>query len=281
MSKMQIICPSCAKNGYIEVSEKDIKGTSRGVLAVNIAENRICSHTFIVYVDNNLMIRDYFLVDFQCKLPDVATTEQIEEKEIQGDELIDTEIIKLNLHALLITFILRAIFKKKKIILINEQNDIREQILNFFEYITQGSFDIDLSILSREEYENYQVNVKNSLDFEDKNVIRDIDKIIDPKKLKVERRIVQKFFSETDKKSSLIVFKNEIQKAYDLSKTVADYITNHKEKEKIYSKNILKYLEKLHKIKLSLQYMNFLIEIVKNYFNVSFRLHLSNVSRMW
>ncbi len=65
MSKMQIICPSCAKNGYIEVSEKDIKGTSRGVLAVNIAENILCSHTFIVYVDKNLMIRDYFLVDFQ------------------------------------------------------------------------------------------------------------------------------------------------------------------------------------------------------------------------
>ena len=44
---------------------KDVK---RGLLAVNIPQNVICSHSFIVYIDKNLVIRDYFIADYQLQI---------------------------------------------------------------------------------------------------------------------------------------------------------------------------------------------------------------------
>ncbi|GAG34301.1 unnamed protein product, partial [marine sediment metagenome] len=80
MTIIQITCPSCKKKGNIEISDDAIKNVSRGLLAINVASNIICDHSFITYVDKNLSIRDYFIADFQIEIPDIAPTEDTEAK---------------------------------------------------------------------------------------------------------------------------------------------------------------------------------------------------------
>ncbi|MFX1394960.1 MAG: hypothetical protein ACFFAH_15510, partial [Promethearchaeota archaeon] len=65
MNKVQINCPICSKTGSIEISHNILKDSLRGLLAINIAKDIICSHSFIAYIDKNLNVRDYFVADFQ------------------------------------------------------------------------------------------------------------------------------------------------------------------------------------------------------------------------
>ncbi len=266
MPKIEIRCPSCSKIGYIDIIEETIKNIKRGVLSVNIAKDTICEHSFIAYVDKNLAIRDYILADFHIELPDVIIEQELEQKISITPDLLNIDLIQLNLHASLITFIIRGIMLKKKIILVSDLNILHDHVINFFEYITQNSFDFDILIVSKEEHEENKKKYKNHLVFENNQVINDKNRIIDPKKLKIEQKIIQEFYADYDVNSSVIILKNEIQKAYILSKTVRDYINNIK--EKLSSKKIINKTNEVHGIKIQIPYFNFLIDIVKNYFEI-------------
>lgn len=266
MPKIEIRCPSCSKIGYIDIIEETIKNIKRGVLSVNIAKDTICEHSFIAYVDKNLAIRDYILADFHIELPDVIIEQELEQKISITPDLLNIDLIQLNLHASLITFIIRGIMLKKKIILVSDLNILHDHVINFFEYITQNSFDFDILIVSKEEHEENKKKYKNHLVFENNQVINDKNRIIDPKKLKIEQKIIQEFYADYDVNSSVIILKNEIQKAYILSKTVRDYINNIK--EKLSSKKIINKINEVHGIKIQIPYFNFLIDIVKNYFEI-------------
>ena len=118
--------------------------------------------------------------------------------------------------------------------------------------------------------EKYKKNYKDSMVFENINITRNVKKLINPKKLFVEKQIVNKFLSEYDLLYSYILLKNEIQKAYQLSKEVVDFMNESKKKNK--NVNMLKIsnqLEKIYGIKISTIYLRFLMEIVKNYFKVA------------
>ena len=69
MAKAEIRCPTCDNVGKLEIAEDSIKNVSRGLLAVNVAPHIICEHSFIVYIDKNLQVRDYFVADFHIELP--------------------------------------------------------------------------------------------------------------------------------------------------------------------------------------------------------------------
>ncbi len=47
MKRIKINCPACNQVGQISVSDEIAKDTLRGLIAINIAENIICSHSFI------------------------------------------------------------------------------------------------------------------------------------------------------------------------------------------------------------------------------------------
>jgi len=127
--------------------------------------------------------------------------------------------------------------------------------------------------------------------FENNEIVQNQQKIIDPKKLKVEKQIVNNFLTEQTS-MGLIFIKNEIFKAYNLAQFIADYINNQiqikKEnrekieenvlvvnflddlvnKEKVFSLKISNELEKKFGIKIQKQFLNFLLEIVQSYFNI-------------
>ena len=56
MVKIEIRCPKCSKRNKIEVSEEEVKNTTRGLYAVNVSEGIICEHSFVAYLDKNLVL---------------------------------------------------------------------------------------------------------------------------------------------------------------------------------------------------------------------------------
>jgi len=265
MAKLQIRCPSCSKNNFIEVSDDKVKNAARGLFAVNIEEGIVCEHSFVAYVDKNFVVRDTFKADFQIELPD-AISEEITEVEKDLSDLFETDLIKLNLTATLLGYVLRAMIYKKKIVIISDQTYMFSQISNFFDYLTQNAFNIDLTVTT---VENYDIKTFGEhFTFKGWEVINDFDGKIQSTKLNVEKTIIQKFLNEYDPLTSLIILKNEIQKAFEISKTIIDVINKIKKNEKVYPKKMISKLEKKHNVKISNPYLNYLYEIVENYFKV-------------
>ena len=268
MPQIQIRCPSCHTNGIIEVDESALKNVTRGLLAVYVDVNTICEHSFVTYVDKNLIIRDYFIAAFHIELPEKVPFEEIEEKQSLDSEKINLDLIKLNLPATLITYVIKSIFLKKKIVLIFEEEFLYGHILNFFKYITHNTFEIDISIISEEQFNQNSKKYRDYMVYDGIKIVKNVKKSINPKKLAVEKQIVQNFFSEIDMSLGLILLRNDIQKAYVISKSIVDIIENQKKDEKINILKISKELEDMYQIKLNSKYLDFLIEIVKFYFEI-------------
>ena len=264
-----IKCPSCGKTGKVEVSQEAIKNVMRGLLAINISSEIICTHSFITYVDRNLQVRDYFVADFHVEIPEIAASKKLKDAIIPGKEIFDIVLIKLNLPATLITYIIKSIFSNQKIVIISNDNFLYNHILNFFKYITHDTFDSNISITTEEDYKKNKKLYKDSMVFHGTYILKNHQKIIFTRKLWVEKEIVSKFMSESELRYSYIVLKNEIQKAFELSEAIFNILQESKKEE---IPNILKItskLEEIYEIKISTHYINFLIEIVKNYFGIS------------
>jgi hypothetical protein len=123
--------------------------------------------------------------------------------------------------------------------------------------------------MSNEEYKENSKLYNEFMVFYENEIVRNIKKSINSKKLAVEKQIVHNFFSEANIDTSLILLRNDIQKASVLSKAIVDIIKNKKEDEKINILKISKELEDMYQIKLSSIYLDFLIEIVKYYYDIN------------
>ena len=264
MLKVKINCPICSKVGLIDVFEDTIKNNARGLIAISVIENIICSHSFIVYIDRNLVVRDYFISDFQIKVPEIALSEEIGKSFVPSKEIINLDLIKLNISAALLAFVLNSIFFKKKIVIISENLFLKNHILNFFKYITKNTFNYEISIITKEDYKSNKTKYRDFVVFEGHI---EKDKIIDSK-LKLEKQISYNFFVEPDLSYSYIILKNEIRKIYLLSKSIADFIRIYKKRNNLNSKVIIDYLFKEYGVKVHFTYLNFLINIVKDYFEL-------------
>ena len=269
MGTVKIRCPTCGEAGNLEIAEEFLKNMSRGLLAINIANKTVCDHSFIAYVDKNLAVRDYFVVDFQVQIPEITPSKSYEDKIVPEKDIVDVDLIKLNLSALELSYILKSIFSKQKIVVILDQLFLYAHFQNFFKYITRNTFEIDLHLTSNETYKKNKKEFTNYMVFREKEILVNNKKIINVNKLDIEKEIVYKFLSERELGFSYLKLKNEIQKAYDFSKLIFDFITNSKKDEKPNALKIRSFLEEAYKIKISPLYMNFLIEIVKYYFGIS------------
>ena len=154
MKKLEVRCPSCSSRGYIEVSEQEVEKAARGVFAVNVSEGIVCEHSFVAYIDKNLSVRDTFIADFQLELPEISPPLVKEPVTSSQLESIDVSLIKLNLTASLLVNIIRAIFFKRKVLILTDQKFMIDQIHNFFDYITKNSFEASILIKSEKQYQH-------------------------------------------------------------------------------------------------------------------------------
>ena len=269
MAKVQIICPSCSKQGYIEIMEETIKNVTRGLLAVNIASHTICEHIFIAYIDKNLNVRDYFIADFQVEIPEIVPKKKFEEFKVPGKDIVDIDLIKLNMPAILLAYTIKSIFAKQKVILITDYKFLYNHIINFFNYIVKDTFSLNIKLMSEEEYKGSKKDFKDYMVFQGTKIINNNDKLINPKKLYIEKQFASKFFSEQELGYSYILLKNEIQKVFELTKSIGEFIKKEEtDGEKTNILKITSFLEKDYNTKINPTYLNFLIEIVENYFNI-------------
>ena len=275
MKKLEVRCPSCSSRGYIEISEEEVEKAARGVFAVSVSEGIACEHSFVAYIDKNLTVRDTFIADFQLELPEI-TAPTVKEPETSSQlESIDVSLIKLNLTATLLVNIIRAIFFKKKVLILTDQTFMVDQIYNFLDYITKNSYETSIRVKSEEEYQSE--SFKDDIILKNNKILQDYDDILNPKKISIERLLVRKFIEEYEPMPSLIYLHNGIQKSYELSETIAERVNNLKKKEKLISKKVIEEIAKVHGIKIQLPYLDFLYEIVENYFKIQIP-RSSNVS---
>ncbi len=267
MAKIEVRCPVCSNWDNIEISDDVTKNVAKGLLAVHIAAGMICEHSFIAYVDKNLIVRDCLIADFKIEAPEVSTTEETEDDIVPEVESINYDLIKLNIPELLMASVFKAIFFGKGVILISDDQFLANHIIHFFKYAMQSLFENDIIAMSKRDYKNDQKNYENYIVFEKREVIQDNNKIIDPKKLGIEKKIAQKFLEEYDLVTGLIILRNEIQKAFEFSKTLADFITNS-EKKAWTSKILIDHINEVYNERIQTNYLIFLYDIVNHYFKV-------------
>lgn len=261
-----IYCPLCSQRGNIDIERDTFKKSQNGLVAINVSDHKICDHSFTFYLDRNFNVRDYLVSDFKLEVPDIQVFDDFEEYQIPDG--LNLDIIKLNFHALTLVSIIRSVMLRKKILLILEDSLFRKQIKEFLNVIFEDAFDFDLSI--EESYKDYKKNKKSykkHIIIHKNELIRDKFKILHQKKLNVERVIIQKFLGEDSPHSSIIVIKNEIQKAFKLAEELAGQI-----RDKIGTdfnlKHLLEKIAEKYGVKLTLTYRVFLCEIIENYFGV-------------
>lgn len=262
---INIACPFCFQRGEMNISDNIIEDSEGGLICVAIAPNTICSHSYLAYIDKNCQVRDYFNVDFHVEFPQTSSSKEIDFKTIPSKDLLNLDLIKLNIPATLIANILKAIFFKKDIIIISDLAFMKEHILNFFKYITKDTFNLDILILAKEQYIKNKKKYKKRLVFDGISVIKNFDKIISSKDIKVEKQLIMNFLTENDPLYSVIVLKNEIQKAYFYAKDIIKLLENYDGKEKLGKKQLINILSESNRINIT--YLDFLLDIVKYYFN--------------
>jgi hypothetical protein len=264
---VHVICPGCGEKGDITISEEDLRRPGRGLLAVNIPKNTLCDHSFTTYIDKNGEVRDYFMVDFEVSLPELAPIEKPPKEEVPKDEIMDIDLIRLNLPAPTLAYILKSIFSGQKVVLITNQEFLKDHFLNFFKFITKQSFDMDISVISEEEHNTNKEMYKGAMVFKRTKILNNYKGLIDPKKLRIEKMIVNKFVSEGDLGYGYIVLKNEIAKAYRFSKRFVKKMEEWEQKNKDLNTLKISYeLEEEFDVDIDNQYLRFLTGIIEEYF---------------
>jgi len=121
--------------------------------------------------------------------------------------------------------------------------------------------------MSELDYRNIKNEFEDYLILRNRKIISDKEKIINPKELEIEQSIIQKFFNEYDLMAGLIILRNEINKAYEFSNSIINFVQNQKDKP-LTSNVIINHLSEKHGEKISMPYLTFLIDIVHYYFKV-------------
>jgi len=277
MGNIELKCPSCRKMGIIEISDEIIDKCQRGIVAINLGKNQICSHSFIAYIDKNLDIRDCILTDFQIELPQLEIKKKDYKVDIPSDESMNIDLIKLNLYPKTLAFLLRLNLFKKSSIIINDNKFLNNHYEKFLSFIFHSLFEINTLILTKNEYKINKNKFDDYIIVEGNNIIKDKEDVLNIKKLKVEEKIVYKFFSEMDTKTSVILLRNEIYKTHILIQSIKEFLKSIKEKEKIDIMRIVNVIKEIHKIEINTDYLGFLIEIIKNYYGIAVPVIYKNV----
>jgi len=256
--KIEVVCPICKTLKELDIPERIINQESF-LTSVLIPEFRVCNHAFMQFINKNFEVRGYQKVDFKIR--------GLELKNKVKPQDIDVFSVKMNLKPEILIHALNAFLLKKKIlILINHDIELKKSIDFFFRYLFQGSFKIDLSIETRKNY-------KRNKDFYESHVILgkktlSVNKQYLNNKFKREKDVINCFYNEVDSLSSIINLRDKIREFYILSNKICESFEEKGRPQYFSRKNVIKDLENTYYIKIKKDYFFFLNNIVKNYFNV-------------
>ncbi|MFX1275282.1 MAG: hypothetical protein ACFFBP_18690 [Promethearchaeota archaeon] len=263
---IKVRCPVCIASGQINIEKNKVTENERGITAVNITENTICEHSFITYIDNNLDIRDCYVCDFKIMLPQITVPELDDYDRLKN---FDINLIKINLLPSVLANIIRVVLMGGKLLYISDQDFLNIHYLKFLEYIFGDTFNLDIIFLSRKEYKKSKKNYKNHVIIDGRKVINDDKRILENSKLKIEQVIVHQFYEEYDEVSGLILLKNEIYKIEKFIHQILKFHQTQKKGQQFRIKDAMLYLNNIFKITIQVPYLEFLLDIIENYFSTN------------
>ena len=190
-----------------------------------------------------------------------------------GLETTETDIfdikllsIRMNVQPETLIYILRSCFRKKRILLlIDEHLDyLRNPIKLFFKIIFEKSFFIDIFILTKKEFQESKDMFENSVILEGKHHVGENSHGIDLNNSNFEQDIIRDFYQDEVKMSELINLRERLEELYALSESIFNYF--ERQTGKYSSRTLIDYLEESFFIKISNNYLDFLIKIVRDYY---------------
>ena len=256
--KIEVVCPICKSSKELDIPERIINRESF-LTSVLIPEFRVCNHAFMQFINKDFEVRGYQKVDFKIK--------GLELKEKLKPHDIDVLNVKMNLKPeMLIQSINAFLFKKKLLLLISNNLELKKSLELFFRYLFQGSFKIDLSIQTRKEYKKNKNYYKDRVILGKKIIGASKDYLNN--KLKREKEVISSFYKEADSLSSIINLRDKVREFYILSKKICQCFEKKGTPHYFNRKDVIRELENACYIKIKKEYFFFLNNIVKNYFNV-------------
>jgi DNA-binding transcriptional ArsR family regulator len=208
--------------------------------------------------------------NLQILLPDMQI-EGIKKLKIPNSEDLDVNIIKKYLDPLSLSYILFGVVSRKKILLLLERVFLKHHLEAFFKLIFKDNFEYEIIVEEIEEYIKDKKLFKDALILGESKVIEGVENKVKERDIKIERNIVEKFYTSYPEKASLITLKNEIKKAYILAEELSNRVVEVREngdKGLLDIKQLFEKLEKKYNIDLVLPYIVFLTDIVEKYFGV-------------
>jgi len=281
MVEVHIECPLCYNKNKIEVQQDIVKESKRGLVAVNVPQFLVCEHAFIAYIDKNLKVRDCIISDFCLELPQFDTKSIFKESPVPESNDVDLYLLSINMNARWLIQILKACFLGKKILVINDLLSIKNHLINFFEFIFQETFKTNIAIENKEYLKKNKKKLKEHTVFDGICLTNENKDVIDVKKDKITKKIVHDFLAEPNPKTSLKRLRNEIQKAYELSKLINDLKKKQEEGKILNLKEITKALEEEFHFTIDPDYLDFLMEIVVKYYGDSGYFTISRISKFF
>ncbi len=172
--------------------------------------------------------------------------------------------IKMNIKPETLIYILRSCFRKKRILLLIDEhlNYLRTPIKKFFDFIFEKSFFVNIIILTKKEFQENKDLFENSVILEG---IRNIGKNSDEINLndsKFEHDLIGEFYNDEEKISGLINLRERLEELYALSESIFNYC----ERQTLSSRDLINYLEEKFFIKVPKEYLDFLINVVRDYY---------------
>ena len=275
LKKLNITCPICKKSKEIDIPER-IVDCKKDLTTIPIPQHRVCEHAFLMclkIVDDQIKIEGVKEADSRGKyvVPDYRL--QLQEKEIiEIKSYLKPETLINTLNALL--------FKKKALILTRNSDDFNNIILNFINLIFQNSFAITIDVINMARIET------NPDLFKDNVIIENVyENFVISRKNIYERKIAENFYKNNDHFLSLDNLKHEISFIYGLTQEIYKFATSENVSHTIKRKAVIRNLLDTFLIEVNKDFLSFLIEIVRNYYNTQIEftqdLLAKKIDEMW
>ncbi|TXT67466.1 MAG: hypothetical protein BAJALOKI1v1_90038 [Promethearchaeota archaeon] len=272
---VMIKCPICHMEKKVEIPTNLIDEAAH-LTAVLIPKSIVCEHTFHAFVDKNFAVRGYQKTDFE--LPINIQEEKIEETTLLESELNDFENLKWNISPKNLKYIFRGIMFNKPTVFIlpDSRSELKEIVERTINFLFNDTFKHNLTILLKSNYKKIKSDFKNYLVIGWEKILRDKDKIMNDQDMEVEEKIVRAFFRNASKTDAIINLEFEIRNIYKISQNVISIIENLEKDKDIDIMTLKDRLRVQFSLDLDIQYLRYILTIVRYYFKVYVPVNDSN-----
>ncbi len=270
---IQLQCPICYEKKVIEIPERIISSENKNLINIKIPRYKICQHAFMVSIDKNFKVHESESIDFDLT--------SFEKRKNLKPFNINVFKIKSNIKPDLLVNILYLLLHGKKLVLIlRKSNEFNMELINFFQYIFQDSFKIDISIKNKREFKKEKKNYNNYIVLMRYPFRAYIN---NPKiNFEFEKEIIDYFYKNNDPIACIISLKNKIQEIYGLSQKLSEMNTKA---GYIQRKEAIRCLEDSYFLRIKKDFFYFLLGVVKNYFAINIKLSYEvlakKIDEMW